>query len=397
MVRYSTALSVLLATAASGRSRSGLSARTQISLPRTPVPNRLSGRIPSRAITTPQTDTTVNPSKSTPYENHLKEASLFDRVLPPRLSPIDRLLTRVQFLAYGSCFLSIGYTWCLAAGALQNIGALPTKRKEKMTIKFLAKLADSLLHVFPFMKLNVYGRQNVPVDPKKRRKISKISDMTTQTRSDSNRPPLRAKQNESPVVWVANHVSELDMLVFLILEGRLSIASQRPIKFLYWKRLESYPILRRFLKTCGMIPVDMEDTPFDLDNQYRLDSVKTSLRAMDEAIKDGFDIAILPEGRRNPNAPTLGKMFPGAYRLAKKHGLPIYLLGTHGVEELCNIANGLHARSKEISVRFWPKEFFKSQDNFTSRFYQLLGPWAASKVVVEGNDPVPKVQNGEEN
>jgi len=154
--------------------------------------------------------------------------------------------------------------------------------------------------------------------------------------------------NNQPQVWVANHVSELDLLVFLILEGRLDIGKKRPIKFLYWDKLNEYPVLSRFLRTSGMIPVSMEDTGFEVDNKYLLQSLKSMNRAMDKAIKDGFDVAILPEGRRNTDAPTLAKAFPGAFKLAKKHGAKIGFIGTHGVEEVWNVKDGFHANSKHV-------------------------------------------------
>mmetsp|Transcript_9155 Transcript_9155/g.17466 ORF Transcript_9155/g.17466 Transcript_9155/m.17466 type:complete len:266 (-) Transcript_9155:426-1223(-) len=262
------------------------------------------------------------------------------------------MLTKAQAYTYFALFFSLSYLWCLSAQALFKVGVFSELERQKVTIRMVGQIASSLLSILPFFELEIHGQDNV-------------------TREDG------------PVVWVANHVSELDLLVFLAIEGRLKVGKKRPIKFLYWSELDQYPVLSTFVKTSGMIPVEMEDTGFEIENQYKLHSVKDMMKRMNSALDEGFDIAILPEGRRNPDAPTLGKAFPGAYRLAKKHKAPIQFIGTHGIEDVWNVADGLHCGRKRVSVNIFPKiHNITSQEEFARRFYDLIGPWAASKTDV---------------
>jgi len=225
--------------------------------------------------------------ESTPYNRHLRTSRMLSRVSPRKLNGLEKQLTKASAAAYGVCFVSIAYTACLLMEAAGSLKILQKKEVEGKIARFIGLLADRLLRIFPFINIEVSGAEHI-------------------------------QRENTPTVWVANHVSELDLLVFLILEGRLDIGKKRPIKFLYWDKLNEYPVLSRFLRTSGMIPVSMEDTGFEVDNKYLLQSLKSMNRAMDKAIKDGFDVAILPEGRRNTDAPTLAKAFPGAFKLAKK-------------------------------------------------------------------------------
>eukprot|EP00467_Chlorarachnion_reptans_P015567 CAMPEP_0114487688 /NCGR_PEP_ID=MMETSP0109-20121206/911_1 /TAXON_ID=29199 /ORGANISM="Chlorarachnion reptans, Strain CCCM449" /LENGTH=397 /DNA_ID=CAMNT_0001663993 /DNA_START=261 /DNA_END=1451 /DNA_ORIENTATION=- len=278
------------------------------------------------------------------HKTHVEEAKRLEYVHPPILSAYDRQITKVQAAAYGTSFSLITLLWCTITGNLQKLNLISTTERQVATIRFVSHLADKLLKIFPFLQVKVSGDENI---------------------SASDRPS----------VWVANHVSELDLLVFLILEGRYDIGKNRPIKFLYWNELESYPILSHFLEASGMISVEMEDTGFEVDNQYKLRSLKNMYRAMDEAIQNGFDLAILPEGRRNQDAPVLAKAFPGAYKLAKKHDAMINFLGTHGIQDVWNMKDGYHTSSKEISVRFWPAMKFADKEHFIQCFYEYLGSW----------------------
>jgi len=296
-----------------------------------------------QAMAHPPVTTVVSPEKSDDaYERHIREAQGLERAFPAELSPIERQITKAQALAYGVSFFSIAYLWCLGIETAERLKLIHERQREGATAHFVGVLADKLLRVFPFIDIEVSGAETITRD-------------------------------KEPTIWVSNHVSELDLLVFLILEGRYNIGRERPIKFLYWDKLRDYPVLSRFLRVSGMIPVAMEDTGFEVDNQYKLQSLKDMYRKMDDAVADGFDIAILPEGRRNKDAPTLAKAFPGAFKLAKKHGADIGFIGTHGVEQVWNVENGFHAKSKKISVKFWENMDIESKAEFMEKFYQLLG------------------------
>eukprot|EP00466_Bigelowiella_natans_P003305 jgi/Bigna1/80554/fgenesh1_pg.72_\ len=316
------------ATTASIEGRTG---RRQRARPNTHFPLRPTD---TSALIVPETNSMMkmvagmDGEESTPYNRHLRTSRMLSRVSPRKLNGLEKQLTKASAAAYGVCFVSIAYTACLLMEAAGSLKILQKKEVEGKIARFIGLLADRVLPIFPFINIEVSGAEHI-------------------------------QRENTPTVWVANHVSELDLLVFLILEGRLDIGKKRPIKFLYWDKLNEYPVLSRFLRTSGMIPVSMEDTgpsnfrvfiaiSFEVDNKYLLQSLKSMNRAMDKAIKDGFDVAILPEGRRNTDAPTLAKAFPGAFKLAKKHGAKIGFIGTHGVEEVWNVKDGFHANSKHV-------------------------------------------------
>ena len=64
----------------------------------------------------------------------------------------------------------------------------------------------------------------------------------------------------------------------------------------------------------GFISVDMADNGNGNPNKYNRASFKQMIRDTSDAILDGFDILILPEGQLNPTSEEgLQPILPGAY------------------------------------------------------------------------------------
>jgi 1-acyl-sn-glycerol-3-phosphate acyltransferase len=68
------------------------------------------------------------------------------------------------------------------------------------------------------------------------------------------------------------------------------------------------------------------------ENDYDTSSFRTLLKSTKQAVEEGFDIGILPEGQLNPN-PEAGLLpaFSGAFTLAKMARRPIRMMGVHGM------------------------------------------------------------------
>ena len=121
----------------------------------------------------------------------------------------------------------------------------------------------------------------------------------------------------------------LDTFVFLATDEELRGKNRRPIKSIYWKGLEANPICKILFNMAGFIPVDMEDNGNGNPNVYNLASFKKMLKGTKQAIEDGFDILILPEGQLNPTPENgLQPILPGAYALAKGSKRPIQMVSS---------------------------------------------------------------------
>ena len=87
----------------------------------------------------------------------------------------------------------------------------------------------------------------------------------------------------------------LDTFVFLATDETLRGPNRRPIKSIYWKGLEANPIVKILFSMAGFISVDMADNGNGIPNEYNRGSFKQMLKETQRAIKEGFDILILPE------------------------------------------------------------------------------------------------------
>lgn len=126
--------------------------------------------------------------------------------------------------------------------------------------------------------------------------------------------PVRKKGDsklpDGPYVIIANHASYLD--IFLM----YSILPKHPFLFLGKAEILSYPIIGTYFKNLN-IPV------------YRKAKNKAgkSLIMAEKAVKEGWSIAIFPEGGiPDSNCPKMIPFKTGAFKLAKSLNLPIVCL-----------------------------------------------------------------------
>lgn len=193
-----------------------------------------------------------------------------------------------------------------------------------------------------------------------------------------------------PSIWVCNHISMLDLFFMLALDKQMRGKNRRPIKILYWKGLEANPITNLLCQMCGFIPVDMSDNGNGNANEYDPSSFKQMLRATKNAINDGFDIGILPEGQPNP-IPEKGlqPVFSGAFTLAKMSRRPIQMMALYGLHRMWHPDDsiGMVCAARDMAVRVYPGErLYKDSEEFSSTFSAVVGHFGAHGRDLDANE-----------
>lgn len=138
---------------------------------------------------------------------------------------------------------------------------------------------------------------------------------------------------DSPVVFMANHESWLDIPALLV-----AIPGQ--VRFLAKKSLFSIPFLGWSMRAMGFIPVDRENR-------------RQAIRSFEEAaarIRAGRSVLVFPEETRTPT----GELLPfqrGGFLIALKAQLPIVPVGLQGPRSILPKKHYL-LRPGTITVRF---------------------------------------------
>ena len=127
----------------------------------------------------------------------------------------------------------------------------------------------------------------------------------------------------------------------------------------------------------GFIPVDMENNGNGNPNQYHPGSFKQMIKSAKQAIVDGFDLLVLPEGQLNPT-PLAGlqPVFPGAFALAKSSNRPIQMIALHGTHNLwhANEDIGMTVVDKDVTIKAYPPlKKCNSYEDFYEAFSTVVG------------------------
>lgn len=225
--------------------------------------------------------------------------------------------------------------------ALRKLRLIPRARSEKLACKTGQLCSRWLLRLIPFCRISTYSE----------------------------------KHTQSPSIWVCNHTSMLDIFLLLAADKRLRGRGRRPIKIVYWKQLEDNPITRLLFRSSGFIPVQMADNGHGIDNEYDMSSFKQLLKDSKQAIAEGFDIGILPEGQLNPT-PEKGLLpiYTGAYTLARLSKRPVRMMAMHGAHQLWHPLQGMKAAARQVKIRCYPQErYYQSADDFAKVFNSVVG------------------------
>jgi 1-acyl-sn-glycerol-3-phosphate acyltransferase len=127
-----------------------------------------------------------------------------------------------------------------------------------------------------------------------------------------------------PVVVCSNHVSWWDPPL-------VSVASPRKVSFMAKKELFQYPIFGYLLRKLGAFPVNR--------GKADIGSIRTALKVLENQEVLG----IFPEGTRQRETKTLGKLHSGATLLALKGSAPVVpmvIRGSYGFRQTMTIKMG---------------------------------------------------------
>lgn len=286
------------------------------------------------------------------YSSPAVSVTEFQAVSSPerKLNKIQSAIVRTLMMAFIASMCAALPLTLFPVWVLYRLKIIDRVQKEKMSLRVGQFCSRWLLRLFPF------ARKKVIVEP--------------ETLSDPQ-----------PAIWVCNHISMLDLFFVLALDKQMRGKNRRPIKCLYWKGLEANPITGLLCKMCGFIPVDMSDNGNGNANEYDPKSFKQMLKSTKNAIKDGFDIAILPEGQPNP-APENGlqPVYSGAFTLAKMSRRPIQMISLHGLHHMWHPDEniGMACTARDMAVRVYPcGRLYKDSEEFTSTFSAVVGHFGA--------------------
>lgn len=126
---------------------------------------------------------------------------------------------------------------------------------------------------------------------------------------------------DGPVVFVANHVSALDIP---ILFGWMP----RPFRIVYKRSLQWIPVLGQFLVAGRHVSVE----------RSRAFSARRSLEHAAARIHGGVSVALFPEGTRNPDGRMSG-FKRGSFKLAIESDVPVVPVALLGVARLGPLSN----------------------------------------------------------
>jgi len=273
------------------------------------------------------------------------------------VSPSERKLNKIQSTVVRTMMVAFIMSMCVALPVtlipvwiLYRLKIINQVQKEMISLRVGQFCSRWLMRLFPFARKKVIVEPETWADPQ-------------------------------PAIWVCNHISMLDLFFVLALDKKMRGKHRRPIKCLYWKGLESNPVTCLLCKMCGFIPVDMSNNGNGNANEYDPKSFKQMLRSTKNAIKDGFDIAILPEGQPNPTPEKgLQPVFSGAFTLAKMSRRPIQMIALHGLHKMWHPDEniGMACTSRDMAVRVYPSSrVYKDSEEFISTFSAVVGHFGA--------------------
>jgi len=120
-----------------------------------------------------------------------------------------------------------------------------------------------------------------------------------------------------PCIFMCNHVSNLDPPVVLpMIPGRSSVFLK--------KELMSIPILGRAMRMGQFIPVERGG---------KRDAAQASVRAAEEAFRDGLNILVFPEGTRSRDG-RLANFKKGPFFLAMETQAPVIPVAISGTQTM---------------------------------------------------------------
>ena len=135
------------------------------------------------------------------------------------VSPPERKLNKIQSMVVRTMMVAFIMSMCVAlpvtlipVWVLYRLKIINRTQKEMISLRLGQFCSRWLMRLFPFARKKVIVEPETLTDPQ-------------------------------PAIWVCNHISMLDLFFVLALDKKMRGKNRRPIKCLYWKGLESNPIV----------------------------------------------------------------------------------------------------------------------------------------------------------
>jgi rhomboid family GlyGly-CTERM serine protease len=112
---------------------------------------------------------------------------------------------------------------------------------------------------------------------------------------------------EGPAVIVSNHVSYVD-------PSLIAAACPRPIRFVMYASYFRLPVLNRFFRAVGAIPI--------ASGRKEPGTLRRALRQIDQALASGELVCIFPEGKLTRDG-NIGRFMPGIERILSRSPVPV--------------------------------------------------------------------------
>lgn len=179
---------------------------------------------------------------------------------------------------------------------------------------------------------------------------------------------LHARIPSGPKVLIANHPTTIDP--FLV-----SYAVAQPVHILITEPIFRAPLLGRYLRSAGHIPVMLTEGRSAFDRALRL-------------LKDGRTVLVFPEGALSPDEGGMHPARTGAARLALAAGVPIVPIGIHVAHERMFIVQNsqMKARGRGKFVLNGPykitigRPLFAEGDVEDRQVVKDLGTWMMHRI-----------------
>ena len=187
--------------------------------------------------------------------------------------------------------------------------------------------------------------------------------------------------SQRPAIFIFNHQSILDGFIVMKL-------LRQDVTGVAKKEVASQPGFGQFAKFAGMAFVDRGSRGKAVD----------ALAPVVEKLRDGYSIAIAPEGTRSPT-PRVGRFKKGAFHMAIQGGVPIVPIVIRNAGELF-WRGSTFMRSGTVDVAVMPPiavadwtrdELDERVEEVRSRFVATLADWPGSQRALEpvADEPTP--------
>uniref|UniRef100_A0A7S1TWL4 Phospholipid/glycerol acyltransferase domain-containing protein n=1 Tax=Phaeomonas parva TaxID=124430 RepID=A0A7S1TWL4_9STRA len=185
------------------------------------------------------------------------------------------------------------------------------------------------------------------------------------------------KDDDGLLVWSSNHVSNFDFFTILASASKMCRERSKWPRVIYWQGLESNPLFKLFGRSCGMVPVAMENTGSGNQNVYDASSFRKMYTAGIGALNEGWDLAILPEGQLNPRPEEgLQQIYPGPHSFSKRAGAKLQLVGIWGTEHIWKAGTASPApTARDVHLHLWEPIAYESPDAFVDGFTRRIEPF----------------------